>query len=309
MKVIDQKITENYSIYNGDSCKILQGIPDNSIDYIVYSPPFFDLFNYTDSIHDISNSLNDLDFLTHYDYIIKETERILKPGRLISIHCMDTPYSKSKHGFMGLRDFPGEIIRMHQKYDMIYHSRHCIWKDPLIEAVRTKAIGLAHKQIVKDSSVCRSGLPDYIITMKKRGDNENFVSHKDGFCNLEYPGSNPPEFDKDDIKYSHNFWRRLASPVWMDVRQTKTLNYRAEKGEGDTKHMCPTQLDSIHRCLMLYSNPGDVVLSPFGGVGTEPYCALNLERKAIAIELKKEYFEQMKLNLSKFDDTDEFTFI
>ena len=234
------------------------------------------------------------------------------PGRVMSVHCMDIPLMKERDGYIGLSDFPGDLIRLFQEIGFIYHSRVVIWKDPLIEATRTKAIGLMHKQIVKDSAMCRNGLPDYLITFRKLGDNPEPIAHPDGFT--EYIGENEPvapkkeptlkdsrehrdiSMAKEDPVYSHHVWRRYASPVWTDINQTDTLQYRSARDEKDERHICPLQLGVIRRAIELWTNKNDVVLSPFGGIGSEPVVALEMERRAIAIELKESYYRQMEAN-------------
>jgi hypothetical protein len=217
----------------------------------------------------------------------------------VSIHCMQIPAMKERDGYIGLKDFRGDLIRLFQSVGFIFHGEVTIWKDPLLEAVRTKALGLMHKQLCKDSSRCRSGLPDYIVTMRKPGDNENLISHENGM--VTYAGS-------DDVKkgvYSHEVWRKYASPVWMDIRQTNTLNKNGAREEKDERHVCPLQLDSIERCLALWSNPGDIVLSPFMGIGSEGYQSIKMRRKFIGIELKESYFNCSVKNLTMIEDKPE----
>lgn len=293
IKVIDQVITDKYSLYHGDSCEVLKGIPDNSIHYSIFSPPFASLYTYTNSDRDLGNCNNHSEFYQHFIFIAKELQRIIMTGRLVSIHCMDLPTTYTKDGYIGLVDFPGDIIRMFQEVGFVYHSKVVIWKDPLIAAVRTKTIGLLHKQVMKDSAMCRQGLPDYLITFRKLGDNIEPVSHPEGFTN--FIGDKELKLNKSDV-YSHHVWRKYASPVWMDINQSDTLQYRSARTEKDEKHICPLQLGVIRRALELWTNKNDVVLSPFGGIGSEPVTAIEMDRKAIAIELKESYFKQMKAN-------------
>lgn len=283
IKVLNQYIGRNFAIYNGDSCEILKGLPDKSIDYSIFSPPFVDLYTYSDSNRDLGNCRNKGEFYHHFDYIIKELHRVLKDGRLVSVHCMDLPTSKMKDGFIGLTDFPGEIIRMFEKVGFIYHSRVTIWKDPVVAMQRTKALGLLHKQIKKDSAMCRQGIADYILTFRKQGENEERISNTDS-------------------TFPVDLWQEYASPVWMDINQSNTLQKTSAREQRDEKHICPLQLDVIERCVKLWSNKGDIVLSPFAGIGSELYQSLKMDRKAIGIELKTSYYNQAVINCKNADD-------
>ncbi len=264
--------TDRYAIYNGDSCELLKLIPDNSIGLSVFSPPFAELYSYSDDIRDLGNSRSYDEFFQHFGFIVAELARVLMPGRMCAIHCIDIPAMKERDGYIGLKDFPGEIIRRFQSFGFIYHSRHTIWKDPLVEATRTKALGLAHKQLMKDSSMSRAGLPDYMIAMRKAGDNPEPIAHRDGLT--RFIGEEPPE-TAGNITDSHRRWRRYASPVWMDINQSNTLNREPARGEKDEKHICPLQLDVIERAVELWSNENDMVLSPFMGIGSEGYISQN----------------------------------
>lgn len=315
VQVINQKIDDKYSIYHGDNCEVIKGIPDNSTHYSIFSPPFASLYTYSNSDRDMGNSKDDEQFYEHFKFLIKELYRVLMPGRLISIHCMDLPMMKSKDGVIGLKDFPGEIIRLFQEVGFIYHSKVTVWKDPLVEATRTKALGLLHKQLCKDSSMCRQGLPDYIITLRKPGDNPEFISHPDGLDRffgenepvgekIKRPEPDPEKYEKKEKYnevpvYSHQVWRRYASPVWMDIRQTNTLNRTKARSEDDERHICPLQLDVIARCIELWTNPNDIVLDPFMGIGSTQYVALEMKRRTIGIELKKEYYNQAEKNIEE----------
>jgi len=295
MAVKHQKITEDYALYNGDSCKVLKNLPENKIDFSIFSPPFADLYCYSDSPADLGNCRSYDEFFVHFGFIIAELARITKPGRLCSVHCIDIPAMKERDGYIGLKDFPGDIIRAFQSAGWIYHSRHTIWKDPLIEATRTKALGLMHKQLQKDSAMSRAGLPDYLITFRKPGENQIPITHAEGLS--KYSGKKDPGGEGATGR-SHNIWRSYASPVWMDIRQTLTLNARAARDEKDEKHLCPLQLDVIERACVLWSNPGEVVLTPFMGVGSECYGAVLNGRKAIGVELKESYYRQAIRNMA-----------
>jgi len=231
--------------------------------------------------------------------------RITKPGRIVSVHCMDLPIFKSDSGFVGQRDFPGKIIRLFCKEKFIYHSRHCIWKDPLIAVVRTHSIGLAHKQLIKDSSMCRTAIPDYILSFRKKGENTKPIKNENGLITYYGSRSIPKELDRfighkeqKTNKRSHWIWQQYASPVWFDIRQTRVLPYRKGKGIDDEKHICPLQLDTIERCIMLWSAKGDIVFSPFMGIGSEIYVAVKNKRKGIGIELKSSYYKQAIRNMT-----------
>jgi DNA modification methylase len=280
-------VGDDWRMINGDSAVELGTMSDCTIDYTIYSPPFAELFTYSDLERDLGNSADYDEFFEHYSYIVRELFRVSKPGRLTSIHCIDIPAMKERDGYIGLKDFPGDIIKAYQAAGWIYHSRVTIWKNPLIEATRTKALGLMHKQLCKDSAMCRQGLPDYIITMRKPGDNAAPISHGDGF--QRFVGDDEPT--QTGIKYSHEVWRRYASPVWMDISQTRTLNVQVARDDRDEKHICPLQLDTIERCLELWSNPGDLVLSPFAGIGSEGYVCMQTGRRFIGIELKPRYYD------------------
>ena len=242
----------------------------------------------------MGNSRNDEEFFRHFGYLVRELLRITQPGRNVSVHCMDMPIMKERDGYIGVKDFPGDIIRLFTDNGFILHSKVLIWKDPLIEATRTKALGLMHKQLCKDSAMCRQGLPDYLLTFRKPGENQNPVIHPEGL--RDYAGSDDIGYPVHDIKFSHNVWRKYASPVWMDIRQTHTLNKLADKGK-DERHICPLQLDVIERGITLWSNPGDIVFTPFMGIGSEVFQAVKMGRHGIGFELKPEYFEQAYKNI------------
>ena len=314
MQCIEQTIADRYALYCGDSAEVLKDIPSDSIHYSIFSPPFASLYTYSNSDRDLGNCRSNAEFFKHFRFIAAELFRTLVPGRCMSVHCMDIPAMKERDGYIGLIDFPGELIRMFESLGFIYHSRVAIWKDPLVEATRTKAIGLMHKQLCKDSAMCRNGLPDYLLTFRKPGENPQPVAHPDGLDS--FAGEDEPRAPKraevlrsrdaindhhsqiqtQDPVYSHQVWRRYASPVWMDIRQSNTLNARAARDDKDERHICPLQLDVIERALTLYTNPGDTVLSPFAGIGSEIYQALVMGRRGIGVELKESYYRQAVKN-------------
>lgn len=287
-------LTDSYAIYQGDCVSLAKSLPDNSIGYSIFSPPFADLYCYSDNPEDMGNARSHAEFMAHFGFLIDELFRVIKPGRNVSVHCMDIPAMKERDGFIGIKDFSGDIARAFIERGFIYHSRHTIWKDPLIEATRTKALGLMHKQLQKDSAMSRAGLPDYLLTFRKPGENLSPVAHPDGLT--EYYGSEDPAGKETGVKRSHNIWRAYASPVWMDIRQTRTLNAKPGRDEDDEKHLCPLQLDTIARGITLWSNPGDTVLTPFLGVGSEAYQAILMGRLAVGFELKPSYFKQAVKN-------------
>jgi hypothetical protein len=283
----NKKHGDGWTVYKGDTVEVhRKHIKDNSIDYSVFSPPFSSLYTYSNSDRDMGNSKTRSEFYEHYKYLIKEQFRTLKPGRLLSFHCMNLPTSKTNDGYIGIVDFRGELIKMYEDEGFIYHSEVVIWKDPVIAMQRTKALGLLHKQIVKDSSMSRQGIPDYLVTMRKPGENAEPISGEFD----EYVGEDSEEVGKG--RFSIDVWQRYASPIWTDINPSNTLQHRSARDEKDERHICPLQLDVIHRALQLWSNPGDVVLSPFGGIGSEGYEAIKMGRKSISIELKESYFNQ-----------------
>lgn len=285
MKCLNQVIKERYSIYNGDSCEIMNSIPDNSIHYSIFSPPFADLYVYSNSERDMGNCKSKSEFYEHFKFIVKELYRIMMNGRLVSFHCMNLPTSKQKDGFIGITDFRGELIKLFQDCGFIYHSEVCIWKDPVIAMQRTKALGLLHKQIKKDSAMCRQGIPDYLVTMRKPGDNPERVEH----TNETFPVQ---------------IWQNYASPVWMDINPSDTLQRTSARDEKDEKHICPLQLDVIRRGINLWTNENDIVFTPFMGIGSEVYQALKMNRRGIGIELKESYYQQAVKNCENADVDD-----
>jgi len=305
LKVVEQKITKRFALYCGDCCEVLPYLPDESVGFSVFSPPFSDLFSFSDDPRDMGNAKDYAEFFEHFGWLTGELYRLMKPGRVVAVHCMDLLTFKSKGEEIGLRDFPGNIVRAFELVGFIYCSRHCIWKDPLVAATRTKSIGLVHKQIVKDSAMCRMGVADYIVAFRKPGENAKPISHPAGLT--EYYGfrSIPKEYERWERfqgeqkknKRSHWIWQQYASPVWFDIRQTYVLPYREAREKDDEKHICPLQLDVIERCMVLWSAEGDTVLTPFMGVGSEAYVAVKNRRRAIGVELKKSYYRQAVRNV------------
>ena len=270
---------EGWTLNLGYCVEVVRDLESESIDFTVYSPPFASLYTYSASDRDMGNCPDVEVFMEHYKFLVRELFRVTKPGRLVSFHCMNLPTSKVRDGVIGLRDFRGELIRVHESEGWIYHSEVCIWKDPVTAMQRTKAIGLLHKQLKKDSTISRQGIPDYLVTMRKPGENMERVSHT------------PEEFPVSE-------WQKIASPVWMDINPSDTLQYMSAREHNDERHIAPLQLEVIRRALRLWSNPGDLVLSPFAGIGSEGYCALQMGRRFIGVELKRSYYEQARKNLS-----------
>ena len=277
MNVKNQYVDDRMALYHGDSCEVLTEIPSDSVHFEIYSPPFASLYTYSNSERDLGNSKDKHEFYEHFEFIVKELYRVLMPGRLMAVHCMNLPTSKSRDGFIGIDDFRGDLIRLYEKAGFIYHSEVCIWKDPVIAMQRTKALGLLHKQIKKDSAMCRQGIPDYLVVMRKPGENPEPVTH----TNESFPVE---------------IWQKYASPIWTDINPSDTLQYRSARDNEDEKHICPLQLTVIRRALNLWTNPTDVVLTPFMGIGSEVVTALENGRKAIGIELKDSYYKQAEKN-------------
>lgn len=297
---------DGWDIYNEDCVDVVKRIPDDSIHYMIYSPPFASLFTYSNSDRDMGNCRGRGEFLDHFEFLAKDLYRILMPGRLMSFHVMNLTATITSDGYIGIKDFRGDLIRLFEKFGFIFHSEVCIWKDPLVQATRTKVLTLAHKQISKDASRCAQGLPDYIVTMRKPGTNPEPVAKGRGF--EQYIGEMDEPKDRKtnnarDNKYSHMVWQRYASPVWFDVRQTRTLNEKLAREKDDERHMCPLSLDVIERCIELWTNEKDLILSPFTGIGSEGYCALNMGRRFVGAELKKSYFDVAAKNLTEASST------
>ncbi len=267
----------------GDAVEVARELADGEVDFSVFSPPFASLYTYTNSERDMGNCRNHAEFFEHFAYLIAELYRITKDGRLCSVHCMNLPTSKVRDGVIGLSDFRGEIIRQFERAGWIYHSEVCIWKDPVTAMQRTKALGLLHKTIRKDSSMSRQGIPDYLVTFRKPGENAEPIAHT-----------------AEDFPVS--LWQRYASPIWMDINPSDTLQYRSAREQADEKHICPLQLEVIRRALLLWTNPDDVVFSPFAGIGSEGYVAIEEGRRFLGIELKRSYWRQACANLENARD-------
>lgn len=292
MKVLDQAQGIGFVIYQGDCCQVLAGVPESSIHYSVTSIPFASLYTYSNSERDMGNCRNYEEFAQQYAYLAAEWFRVMMPGRLVSIHCMNLPTHKEMEGYIGLRDFRGDVIRWMVQAGFIYHSEVCIWKDPVIAMQRTKALGLLHKQLKKDSCMSRMGIPDYVVTFRKPGDNPERVSHTPE----EYPVSKWQ-------KAASPVWEIFPSPVWWDIDQSATLNRDGAREDKDERHICPLQLPVIHRCLELWSNPGDIVLDPFDGIGSTGYEALRMSRRHLGIELKESYFRLAVENCRRCEES------
>jgi DNA modification methylase len=279
MTYFERKDTStNYEIYNADCCEVIKRLPDNSLGYSIFSPPFASLYTYSNSDRDMGNCKSHTEFYTHFKFMVDELHKKLMCGRLVSFHCMNLPTSKQNDGFIGIRDFRGELIKIFQDAGFVYHSEVVIWKDPVIAMQRTKALGLLHKQIKKDSCMSRQGIPDYLVTMRKLGDNPKPNKH----TGEQFPVS---------------IWQQYASPVWMDINPSKTLQYSEARAEDDERHICPLQLQVIERALDLWTAEGDTVFSPFMGIGSEGYVSLQKGRKFIGTELKPSYYAVAKKNL------------
>jgi DNA modification methylase len=279
---------KNWTAFHADTVDVSKSMPDNSVDFSVFSLPFSSLYVYSNSPRDMGNVRDDDEFFKHYDYLVEQTLRVMKPGRLVAIHCMNLPTSKERDGIIGVRDFRGDIIRAYQKRGFIYHSEICIWKDPVTAVARTHALGLLYKQLRKDSCMSRQGIADYVVVMRK-------------------PGVNPDPVTHTHESFPVERWQRYASPVWMDIDQSDTLQYRSAREDDDERHLCPLQLPVIRRCIELWSNPNDVVWSPFMGIGSEGVVALEMGRRFIGAELKESYFKQAVANLTDAENHQQLT--
>jgi DNA modification methylase len=279
MYVLHQASGDNYTVFHGDCVDVLKGIPDATIDYSIFSPPFASLYTYSNSPRDMGNVRNDAEFFEHFAFLIAELRRVMKPGHNVSFHCMLMPTSKERDGYIGLKDFRGDLIRAFQAHGFIYASEVCIWKDPVTSMQRTKALGLLHKTVRTNACMSRQGIPDYLVTMRAPGEMVDKVTH-------------------DPEQYPVDKWQKVASPVWMDIDPSDTLQYRSAREHDDERHICPLQLEVIRRGIDLWTNPGDVVLSPFTGIGSEGFVAVEMGRKFVGAELKRSYFDQAAKNIA-----------
>jgi DNA modification methylase len=281
---------KDWTIHLGDCVEVVSEIQSESIGFSVFSPPFASLYTYSNSDRDMGNCKSKDEFMQHFGYLVKELERVTMPGRLCSVHCMNLPTSKQHHGYIGIDDFRGDIIRLFQSHGWIYHSEVCIWKDPVTAMQRTKALGLLHKTIRKDSSMSRQGVPDYLVTFRK-------------------PGVNPDPISHTHDEFPVELWQRYASPVWFDINPSDTLQFRTARENEDERHICPLQLGVIERSIELWSKPGDLVLSPFAGIGSEGYSAVYMKRRFIGVELKRSYFDLAVKNMKSLSEqADLFSF-
>jgi len=278
MNCIDQTISERYAAYNGDCVEVMEGLPSASIGYSIFSPPFASLYTYSNSPRDMGNCRTRADFFDHMHYMIEQLMRVMMPGRDVSFHCMLLPTSKTRDGVIGLNDFRGDLIRAFEKVGFIFHSEVVIWKDPVTAMQRTKALGLLHKSVRENSAMCRQGIPDYLVTMRTPGESSR-VTH-------------------DRADYPVDLWQKIASPVWMDINPNDTLQYASAREHDDERHICPLQLEVIRRGIMLWTNPSDIVLSPFMGIGSEGHVALEMGRRFIGVELKSSYYRAAVSNLA-----------
>ncbi len=289
MNCIGQTIGDGFALYRGDACEVLKGLPDESIDYSVFSPPFSSLYTYSNSPRDMGNCRNDEEFFEHFGYLIEQILRVVKAGRDVSFHCMLLPASKVREGYIGLKDFRGDLIRAFQHHGFIYHSEVCIWKDPVTAMQRTKALGLLHKTVRGNSSMARQGIPDYLVTMRKPGESAVRITH-------------------DGADYPVDKWQKIASPIWMDIDPSDTLQRESAREHDDERHIAPLQLEVIRRAVELWTNPGDVVLSPFAGIGSEGYVSLQMNRRFVGVELKESYYRMAAENLNNAKRTVEDLF-
>ncbi len=278
MNCLDQTIGDGYALFQGDCVDVLRGLPDASVDYSIFSPPFASLYTYSNSPRDMGNCRDDAEFFGQFDFLIAELRRVMKPGHNVSFHCMLLPAGKERDGYIGLKDFRGDLIRAFQAHGFIYASEVCIWKDPVTAMQRTKALGLLHKTVRENACMSRQGIPDYLVTMRAPGEMMDRVKH-------------------DPADYPVSKWQQIASPIWTDIDPNDTLQYRSAREHDDERHICPLQLEVIRRGVDLWTNPGDVVLSPFAGIGSEGFVALQMQRRFVGVELKRSYYEQAARNL------------
>lgn len=327
MNVLDQAAGERWKMYLGDSCEVLKGLPDRSVDLCIHSPPFSNLYIYSDSEADLGNSVDDDEFMQHYEFIISELFRVSVIGRICVVHCKDLPKYANRDGTAGLKDFPGAIIAAYERHGWSYHSRVTIWKCPVVERERTNNNGLLHKTVIRDRSQLRQGMADYLLVFRRPPEgtlmSEKPIAVDEGFEMYCGPNAFDPRESDDhpspfsrgrgkrtgkqhDLQSSIDIWRRYAEPVWWDIDQMDVLNYKTSRGDKDERHICPLQLGIIERCVHIWSLPDEIVLSPFAGIGSEGVGALKLGRKFLGIELKREYFNKAILELeSVSEESDE----
>ena len=277
MNVINQASGNNWTVFHGDCVEVIRGLPERSVDYSIFSPPFSSLYTYSNSPRDMGNCRTDAEFFEHFGFLVAELARVMKPGHNVSFHCMMLPTSKERDGYIGLKDFRGDLIRAFQKHGFIYASEVTIWKDPVTAMQRTKALGLLHKTVRTNATMCRQGIADYLVTVRAPGDVQDQVAHGE-----EIPVSE---------------WQKLASPVWDDINPNDTLQYASAREHDDERHICPLQLEVIRRGIRLWTKPGDVVLSPFTGIGSEGHVAVQMGRRFVGAELKASYYRQAVANL------------
>lgn len=280
MNCIDQEVNEQWGIFRGDCVEVLRGLPEHSIDYSIFSPPFASLYTYSNSPRDMGNCKSHVEFFEQFGYLVAELKRVMKPGRNVSFHCMLLPTSKVRDGVIGLTDFRGDLIRCFTAQGFVHHSEVVIWKDPVTAMQRTKALGLLHKTVRENASMSRQGIPDYLVTMRSPGELVDRVKH-------------------DPRDYPVEYWQKIASPIWTDIDPNDTLQYMSARENDDERHIAPLQLEVIRRGIELWTNPGDSVLSPFAGIGSEGHVALQMRRRFIGIELKASYYEQARKNLQQ----------
>jgi DNA modification methylase len=279
MNCLDQTHGDGWALYHGDCVDVLRGIPDHSVHYSIFSPPFVSLYTYSNSPRDMGNCRTKDEFFEHFSFLIAELRRVMQPGRNVSFHCMLMPTSKERDGYIGLWDFRGDLIRAFQAAGFIFASEVVIWKDPVTAMQRTKALGLLHKTVRENASMSRQGIPDYLVTMRAPGDVVERVKH-------------------DSETYPVSKWQQIASPVWTDINPSDTLQYQSAREHDDERHICPLQLEVIRRGVELWTNPGDVVLSPFAGIGSEGHVAVQMGRRFVGVELKDSYYRQAAKNLA-----------
>lgn len=294
--------TEKFALYNGDCVELTTQMPNNSVHFEIFSPPFANLYIYSDDLRDMGNCNNEEDFFEQFDYLIPQLYRILMNGRLCAVHCKQIPRYKNSHGAAGWYDFRGDIIRHFEKFGFQYHSEVCIWTDPVLEMQKTKTQRLLYAQLQRDASLSGIGIPEYLCLFRKwedEGKNPEPIRHYKSIEAATKDGGN------EEQVFPLEMWQKYASPVWFDIRRTDVLNVKTAKDDKDEKHLCPLALPIIERAVDLWTNPNDIVFSPFGGIGSEPYVALKKNRRAIAVELKESYFNQMVENCKEATSSDQ----